>query len=73
MMNAQGDQAPAEQQKMLKEFENSSMKTINRTIHELADTAGVSYGVCREILTENLDMLHIAASSQQCAPPHTRP
>jgi hypothetical protein len=30
-----------------------------RTIHEIADTAGVSYGVC-EILTENLNMRRIA-------------
>jgi hypothetical protein len=27
-----------------------------RTIHELADTIGISYGVCQEILTENLNM-----------------
>jgi hypothetical protein len=31
----------------------------HRTIHELADTAGISYGVC-QILTENLNMCHIA-------------
>jgi hypothetical protein len=31
-----------------------------RTIHELADTIGISYGVCLEILTENLNMGHIA-------------
>jgi ribosomal protein S25 len=41
-----------------------------RTIHELADTAGISYGVCQEILTENLNMCHIASSSQQRACPH---
>jgi hypothetical protein len=29
-------------------------------IHELTDTAGISYGVCQEILTENLNMHHIA-------------
>jgi hypothetical protein len=28
MTNVQGDEAPAEQQKMLKKFENSSMKTV---------------------------------------------
>jgi hypothetical protein len=27
-----------------------------QTIHELADTAGISYGVCHEILTENLNI-----------------
>jgi hypothetical protein len=31
------------------------------TIHELADTVGISYGVCQEILTENLNTSHIAA------------
>jgi hypothetical protein len=28
----------------------------HQTIHQLADTAGISYGVCQEILTENLNM-----------------
>jgi predicted ThiF/HesA family dinucleotide-utilizing enzyme len=32
-----------------------------RTIHELADTAGISYGVCQEIVTENFNMRGIAA------------
>jgi hypothetical protein len=27
-----------------------------RTIHELADTAGISYGVCQEMFTELLTM-----------------
>jgi hypothetical protein len=27
-----------------------------QTIHELADTTAISYGVCQEILTENLNM-----------------
>jgi hypothetical protein len=35
----------------------------HRTIHELADTTGISYGVCQEILTENLNRHHIAPSS----------
>jgi hypothetical protein len=37
-----------------------------RTIHELADNVGMSYGACQEILTENLKVLCIAPSSQQC-------
>jgi hypothetical protein len=32
-----------------------------RTIYELADTTGISYRVCQEILTENLNMCRIAA------------
>jgi hypothetical protein len=34
---------------------------LHRTIHELADTIGISYGVCQEMLTENFNMHHIAA------------
>jgi hypothetical protein len=37
----------------------------HRTIHELADTVGISYGVCQVILTENLKMRCIAPSSWQ--------
>jgi hypothetical protein len=32
-----------------------------RTIHELADTTEISYGVCQVILMENLNMHSIAA------------
>jgi hypothetical protein len=32
-----------------------------QTIHKLTDTVGISYGVCQEILRENLNMCHIAA------------
>jgi hypothetical protein len=32
----------------------------HRTIHGLTDTTGISYGVCQEIFTENLNMCHIA-------------
>jgi hypothetical protein len=35
----------------------------HRTIHELTDTAGISYGVCQEILRENLNMCCIAIKS----------
>jgi hypothetical protein len=31
------------------------------TIHELAYTIGISYGVCQVILTESLNMFRIAA------------
>jgi hypothetical protein len=30
-------------------------------IHELTDAAGISYGVYQEILTENMNMHHVAA------------
>jgi hypothetical protein len=32
-----------------------------RIIHELTDTTGISYGVCQHILTENMNVLRIAA------------
>jgi hypothetical protein len=44
-------------------------KYCHRTIHELADTTGISYEVCKEILAENLYMCHISPSSQ-CTDPH---
>jgi hypothetical protein len=37
----------------------------HQTIHELSDTTGISYGVCQEILTENLNMCRIAT---KCVP-----
>jgi transposase len=40
-----------------------------RTIHEIADTVWISYGVCQEILTENLDMPLIFYHAN--APAHT--
>jgi hypothetical protein len=43
---------------------------LRRTIHELADTVGIIYGVCQEILTENLNMRRIAPSSRQRTRPH---
>jgi hypothetical protein len=45
-------------------------KDCRQTIHELADTVGISYGVFQEILTENFNMRRTAPSSQQRACPH---
>jgi hypothetical protein len=38
-------------------------KDHHRTIHELTDNTVISYGVCHEILTENLNMRCITLSS----------
>jgi hypothetical protein len=38
-------------------------ENCRRTIHELTDTTEISYGVCQEILTENMNMCRIALSS----------
>jgi hypothetical protein len=40
MMNVQGDQAPAKQQKMLRKFENSSTKTITEQSMSSQTTLG---------------------------------
>jgi hypothetical protein len=40
-----------------------NVEKIRELIHELADTVGISYGVCQEILTKNLNMRCIAPSS----------
>jgi hypothetical protein len=41
-----------------------------RTTHELADTVGINYGFCQEILTENLNMRRIPPSSRKRVRPH---
>jgi hypothetical protein len=41
-----------------------------RTIHELAGTVGISYGICKEIVKENLNTRLIACSTRQRARPH---
>jgi hypothetical protein len=58
--NFQGDQAPAKRQKELKKIRELIHEDLRQTIHELADTVGISYGVCQGILTENLNMHRIA-------------
>jgi hypothetical protein len=36
-------------------------KDCRRTIHQLADTVGITYGVCQEILSDNLNTRHVAS------------
>jgi hypothetical protein len=43
--------------KTYQEFINEDHR---QTIHELVDTVGISYGVCQEILTGNLNKNHTA-------------
>jgi hypothetical protein len=45
----------------IKNIQELIHEDCRRTIHELADTIGISYGVCQEILIENLNMRRIAA------------
>jgi hypothetical protein len=59
MVNVQGDQVPAKQQKMLKKLENSFTKTIAKQSMSSKTPLG---SVCQEILTEILNMHRIAAN-----------
>jgi hypothetical protein len=54
-----GNQAPAKWQKMLQNSRIHPWRP-SPTVHELADTVGINYGVCQEILTGNLNMCCIA-------------
>jgi hypothetical protein len=45
---------------MWKKIQELIHKDHHRTIHELSETVEISYGVFQEILTENLNMLHIS-------------
>jgi hypothetical protein len=55
---------------IFEKIQNLIHEDHRQTIHELVDIVVISYGVCQEILTENLNVCHIAPSSQQCACPH---
>jgi hypothetical protein len=47
---------------MLKKFENSSTKTVaEQSMSSQTPLGWISYGVCQEILTENVNMCRIAA------------
>jgi hypothetical protein len=61
MTNVQGDQAPQKQLKMWEKFESSSTKTVAEQSMSSQTPLGSVNGVCQEILTENLNMHHIAA------------
>jgi hypothetical protein len=56
MTNVQGGQAPEKWQKIWELIHED----CRWTIHEIADTAGISYRVCQEILPGNLNMHCIA-------------
>jgi ribosomal protein S25 len=55
-MNFQGNQAPTTEN--VEKIRELIQEDHCRTIHELAHTAGISYGVC-QVITENLNMRHI--------------
>jgi hypothetical protein len=44
----------------IEKIQELTHKDHRRTIRELADTVGISYGVCQDILTDNLNMYRIA-------------
>jgi predicted transcriptional regulator YdeE len=60
MLNVQGNQAPKERQKILKKFEKCFTRPVAEQSMSPKDTAEISYGVCQEILTENMNMRHTA-------------
>jgi homoaconitase/3-isopropylmalate dehydratase large subunit len=56
MANILGNQAPAKQQKNVEKIQEFIHEVHRQTIQKLTDTVATSYGVCHEILTENLNM-----------------
>jgi hypothetical protein len=46
---------------MLKKIQELIHEDNRQPIHELAGTVGISYGVGKKIITENVNMHHIAA------------
>jgi hypothetical protein len=72
MMNIQGDQHQQNNRKHEK-VQELIHEDSRRTIHELAYAIGISYGVCQEILTENLKTRRTAVkyAPRLDAPAHT--
>jgi hypothetical protein len=68
MTNVQGGKTPAKTTENFEKIREVIHEDGRRTIHELTDTVGINYGVCQEILTENLNMRGITTMS-----PRTRP
>jgi ACT domain-containing protein len=61
MTNVQGDLAPAKRQNTLK-IQELINEDRRQTMYELADTVGISYGVC-QIVKENLLRHHDNATA----------
>jgi histone-lysine N-methyltransferase SETMAR len=61
MANVQGDQAPARTTVNVEKIREFVHEGRSRTIHELADTVGISCRFCQEILSGNLNMRRITA------------
>jgi hypothetical protein len=61
MMNVQSDQTPPKTTENVEKIREIIHKGRHETIHELAHTIGISYEVCQEIVTENLNMRRMAA------------
>jgi hypothetical protein len=70
MTNIHGNQAPKKAMENVENIRELIIEDRRRTIHEDADTVGIRYGVCQEILTENLNMRCIAPLSRHHARPH---
>jgi hypothetical protein len=60
MTNVQGTKHQQNDQKNVEKIRELIHEDHRRTIHELTDTVGISYEVCKEIL-ENLNTHHTAA------------
>jgi hypothetical protein len=65
MMNAQGNQAPAKRQKMLKKFENSSMKTVAEQSMSLQTALGSLMEFARDL---NRKFEHAPHCHDVCSP-----
>jgi ribosomal protein S25 len=61
MMNIQGGPSTSKTKENVEKVRELIHEDRHRTIYELADTVGISYGVCRDVLPENLNVRHIAA------------
>jgi hypothetical protein len=57
-----GARLVAHQVMMVAQIQELSSKDRCRTIQDIAEEVGIGYGICRQILTKELGMHHVAAS-----------
>jgi hypothetical protein len=69
MMNVQSDHHQ-ENTENVEKIQELIHKGHRRTLHKLQDIVGISYGVCQEILTENLNMRYTAPKFVTRQPTH---
>ena len=61
MMSTQEDQTISKTNEIVEKVHELVLEDRRRTIRQLSDMVGISYRICQEILTQDLNMRRVAA------------